>query len=112
MDFVQTVERDIVIERVNLTRATLKEAIIFKKILQSDFEKKFKKIIIDISQCEFVDSTFLGTIIFAIREMNKIDGQLRVIQPSEPFKAFLERTMILESFKPKNSLMEALESFN
>ena len=75
-DFIQIVQDDVVIEKVNLTRATMKEAIKFKKILESDIEKKFKKIVIDISQCEFVDSTFLGVLIFALKEMNKIGGQI------------------------------------
>lgn len=110
-DFIQSIVDDVVIEKVNLTRATMKEAIDFKQILQSDIEKKFKKIVIDISQCEFVDSTFLGVLIFVLREINKIDGQLRIVQPTEPFKAFLERTMILDMFKPNSSLAEALESF-
>jgi anti-anti-sigma factor len=111
-NFIQTVEGDIIIEKVNLTRATLKEAISFKEILQNDIEKKFKKIVIDISQCEFVDSTFLGALIFALREMNKAGGQLKIIQPSELFKAFLERTMVFESLKPFVSIEEAKASFN
>jgi len=111
-DFNQTVQDDIVVEKVNLTRATMNEAILFRSILQKDIEKKFKKVVIDISQCEFVDSTFLGAMIFARRGMDEIGGQLRVVQPTEPFKAFLERTMVFEIFNPHNSLGEAINSFN
>ena len=37
----EKIKKDVVIEVVNLTRATLKEANQFKKILQEDIEKKF-----------------------------------------------------------------------
>ena len=43
-DFEQKVVDDVVVEVVNLTRATWKEANQFKLILQADIEKKFRKL--------------------------------------------------------------------
>jgi len=112
-DFEKKVQSDVIIEVVNLTRATYKEALQFKKILTEDIvEKKLKKVVIDISQCDFVDSTFLGAMIFAKRRMDEIGGQLRVIQPKNTFGAFLERTPILEVMEPHDSLEKAMLSFN
>ena len=63
-DFEQNIQNGVVIEKVNLSRATFNDAQQFKKILTEDIvEKKFRKVIIDISQCDFVDSTFLGAMI-------------------------------------------------
>ena len=64
-DFEQKVIGDVVIEIVHLTRATWKEASQFKLILQTDIEKKFKMLVVDISRVEFMDSTFLGTLVLA-----------------------------------------------
>lgn len=111
-DFEQKVEKDVVIEVVNLSRATYREALQFKKILTEDIvEKKFNKIVIDIRQCDFVDSTFLGAMIFAKRKMNELGGQLKVVQPKNTFGAFLERTPILDIMEPHDSLEWALLSF-
>ena len=74
-DFEQKIEQDVVIEVVNLTRATYKEANEFRQILQDDIEKKFKKLVVDISQCDFLDSTFLGTLVLAQKNMIKIGGK-------------------------------------
>jgi len=75
-DFEKKIEKDVVIEVVNLSRATWKEAIQFKAILEEDVEKKFRKLVVDISQCEFLDSTFLGTLVLAKKSINKIGGEI------------------------------------
>lgn len=111
-DFEQKIEQDVVIEVVNLTRATYKEANEFKKILQDDIEKKFKKLVVDISQCDFLDSTFLGTLVLAQKSMNKIGGHLKIIEPPSTFRVLREKTSTLHVFETYKSLEEALKSFN
>jgi anti-anti-sigma factor len=110
-DFEKKIEKDVVIEVVNLTRATLKEAIQFKKILQDDIEKKFKKIVVDISQCEFLDSTFLGTLVLAKKSINRFDGELKIVEPASVFKVLLEKTSTLQMFETYKSVDEAVNSF-
>lgn len=110
-DFEKKIQKDVVIEVVNLTRATLKEANQFKKILQEDIEKKFKKIVIDISQCEFLDSTFLGTLVLAKKSMNRIGGELKIVEPASVFKVLLEKTSTLQVFDTHKSIDEAVNSF-
>lgn len=110
-DFEQKIEKDVVIEVVNLTRATYKEANQFKKILQEDIEKRFKKLVIDISQCEFMDSTFLGTLVLAKKSINQIGGDLKIVEPSSVFRTLREKTLTLHVFETYKSLSEAIESF-
>lgn len=110
-DFEKKIEKDVVIEVVNLSRATFKEAVEFKKILEEDVEKKFRKLIVDISQCEFLDSTFLGTLVLAKKNINKIGGDLKIVEPSSIFKVLREKTSTLEIFDTYKSLNEAVDSF-
>ena len=110
-DFEKKIQKDVVIEVVNLTRATLKEANQFKKILQEDIEKKFKKVVIDISQCEFLDSTFLGTLVLAKKSMNRIGGELKIVEPASVFKVLLEKTSTLQVFDTYKSIEDAVNSF-
>jgi len=111
-DFERKVQNGVVVEVVNLSRATYKDALIFKKILTEDIvEKKFRKVVIDISQCDYVDSTFLGTMVFAKRSMNEIGGELKIVQPKNLFDALLERTPIIEVMEPHITLENAILSF-
>ena len=110
-DFEKKIEKDVVVEVVNLSRATYKEAIQFKKILEEDVEKKFRKLVVDISQCEFLDSTFLGTLVLAKKRINKIGGELKIVEPSSVFKVLLEKTSTLEIFDTYKSLDDAINSF-
>jgi anti-anti-sigma factor len=110
-DFEKRIEKDVVIEVVNLSRATYKEAIEFRKILEEDIEKKFRKLIVDISQCEFLDSTFLGTLVLAKKNINRIGGDVKIIEPPSIFKVLREKTATLEVFDTYKSLNEAIESF-
>lgn len=110
-DFEKRIEKDIVIEVVNLSRATWKEAQEFKKILEEDVEKKFRKLVVDISQCEFLDSTFLGALVLAKRSLNKIGGDLKIVEPQSVFKVLREKTSTLQVFDSYKSLEDAINSF-
>lgn len=111
-DFETKIEKDVVIEVVNLTRATWKEAQEFKKILEEDVEKKFRKLVVDISQCEFLDSTFLGALVFAKRSINKIGGELKIVEPPSVFRVLREKTATLQVFDSYKSIEDAINSFN
>ena len=110
-DFEKKIEKDVVIEVVNLSRATWKEANQFKAILQEDVEKKFRKLVVDISQCEFLDSTFLGALVLAKRSINKIGGELKIVEPPSVFKVLREKTSTLQVFDSYKSLDDAVNSF-
>jgi anti-anti-sigma factor len=110
-DFEKKIEKDVVIEVVNLSRATWKEAIQFKAILEEDVEKKFRKLVVDISQCEFLDSTFLGTLVLAKKSINKIGGELKIVEPPSVFKVLREKTSTLQVFDSYKSLEDAVDSF-
>lgn len=110
-DFEQKVYEDVVIEIVHLTRATWKEAAQFKLILQADIEKKFKKLVVDISAVEFMDSTFLGTLVLAKRNITQIGGDLKLVEPVSVFKALMEKTSTLNIFESYKTIKDAVKSF-
>jgi len=111
-DFEKKIENDVVIEVVNLSRATWKEANEFKKILEEDVEKKFRRLVVDISQCEFMDSTFLGALVMGKRLINKIGGDLKIVEPDSVFKVLREKTSTLNVFETYKTVEEAINSFD
>ena len=78
MNIVQEIDGDVVIQKVNLKRATFNEAESLKNNLQKDFNDGMKKIVVDLSSCKYMDSTFLGALIQALKNFSKQGGKIRL----------------------------------
>ncbi len=111
-DFEKKVVKDVIVEKVNLTRATWKEAIELKKILEDDIVKKFPKIVVDISECEFMDSTFLGALVVSQKKVSKSGSEIKLVEPASVMQTFMEKSGTLKIFDTYPTLNEAVESFD
>jgi anti-anti-sigma factor len=111
-DFEKLQIYDVVVEVVNLTRATYREAAQLKKILDNDIENKIRKIVVDLSQCEFIDSTFLGVLVLSLKASAKIGGDIRLVKPAEVAKSLMEKAGTLNVFNIYSSLDDAVQSFD
>ena len=99
------IKREIVIEKVNLVRATLNEAYLMKDNLLED-GLDYKKIIVDLSSCDYIDSTFLGALI------KEQDGEILLVIGNHGLtNSFIFRE-ISSIFKVCNSIREAIEELN
>lgn len=105
----RTLHGEIVIEKVNLIRATMHEAFEIKEILNDDIFD-YDKIIVDLTSCDYVDSTFLGALVFSYRKIKEKNGIIAlVISNGFLSKSFLYSD-ISSIFKVYYSLKEAIES--
>ena len=111
-DFIKEIYEDVVIEVVNINRATLKEAIEFKAVLTNEIDNGCKKMIIDLSSCEYMDSTFLGTIVVALKKINNANGKLVLISPKTFAYDMLHVTGTMKLFDVFDSMDMALEYFD
>lgn len=111
MDFIRETHGDILVEIVNLTRATLKEAEEFKHRLLEDINHGWRKIIIDLSDCEFIDSTFLGALVVSLKKMTTLGGDLRLIGFQPAVHTMFELTRMYRVFESFEHKEDALESF-
>lgn len=110
-DFTKEVNGDVLIEKVNFSRATFKEAQEFKDRLLYDILTNNIKIIVDLSSCEYIDSTFLGALVVVLKKMADRSGELKYIIP-QPSALYLFKITglygVLNLYRNKE---EALESF-
>jgi anti-sigma B factor antagonist/stage II sporulation protein AA (anti-sigma F factor antagonist) len=111
-DFERKVIKDIRIEVVNLSRATYKEANVLRKLLTEDIELHFKKLIVDISQCEFIDSTFIGALVVSLKFIAKHGGEIRLVKPSSEALSLMEIVGTLKIFNAYDTIEEAIASFD
>ena len=112
MDFTKEKYNDVLVEVVNLTRATLKEAEEFKLTLAQDIEVGVKKIVVDISQCEFIDSTFLGALVVSLKKITSLGGDLRLVGFQPAVHSMFELTRMYRVFESYKTKEEAIQSFN
>lgn len=110
-DFTKEVFGDVLVEKVNFSRATFKEAQEFKDRLVFDILTNNVKIIIDLSSCEYIDSTFLGALVVVLKKMAERGGELKYVIP-QPSALYLFKITglygVLNLYRNKE---EALESF-
>ncbi len=111
-DFQKIVQNDVVITFVNLTRATIKEAGELREILKEDIENGYRKLVVDISQCDFIDSTFLGAIVFTLKQVVKVGGDLRIVKSERLAGPFMKKLGTLKIFNISNSVEAAIDSYN
>lgn len=112
MDFIKEKIGIIVVETVNLNRATLKEAENLKQALAKDIEEGCRKLIVDLSQCEFIDSTFLGALVVSLKKINALGGELKLVGFQPTVRAMFELTRMFRVFETYPSKQEAIGSYN
>jgi anti-anti-sigma factor len=111
-DFEKQLLGDVLIEKVNLLRATIMEANIIKTRLFEDILLNNKKIIVDISKCDFIDSTFLGVLVASLTRTIEIGGDIKIVIASSSFaEGIVNNSGILRVFEIYTSVEDAIESF-
>jgi len=101
----------VAVVKVELVSATLRDSqgLWDLKDMESIFEKK--KIIIDLSGCTFIDSTFIGMIVKIYKQIIERGGILKLVFPQvtelESFRV-IGITKIMECFR---TVSDAVESF-
>ena len=111
MNFIREVTEGIVIHSVVIKRATTFEADEFREILLSDINSGVKKIVVDLNKCSFLDSTFLGALVIALKTIMKDGGDLRLANPHGDVQALLELTGMDRVFQIFKTREEAVQSF-
>ena len=69
------------------------------------------KMVIDLDNVEWMNSSGLGILIGAVSLFRKNNGQLRIINVSERIQNLLKITKLAGIFESSNSLEEAISSF-
>jgi anti-anti-sigma factor len=103
---------DILIIDVESFSATTQHADKLSKIMKREIKEGRKKIVVDLSQSKFIDSVFLGVLIYASKELKDNNGQMRIVEPAKlpPAIFSISKSLhLLEYFKTRK---EAISSFS
>ena len=111
MEFNKEKLNDVLILNVDFPRATLKEAEEFKNELTSEIEAGARNIIVDLTDCEFIDSTFLGSLVVSLKKVTALGGDLRLVGFQPAVHSMFELTRMYRVFESYKSREEAINSF-
>ncbi|PKL88871.1 MAG: hypothetical protein CVV23_07995 [Ignavibacteriae bacterium HGW-Ignavibacteriae-2] len=102
---------DILVEIVNFDRATIGEANLLKEKINTAINDGFSKIIIDLSSCEYIDSTFLGVLVTSLKKVSRINGDVRLVGLKPQVLAMFELTRMFRVFQTYSDLQKAIQSY-
>ncbi|HVO73527.1 MAG TPA: STAS domain-containing protein [Ignavibacteriaceae bacterium] len=107
-DFTLSVQEDIYVIRLNFTRATLKEAAKFKEIVNMAFIQKYRKFIIDLDDVSFIDSTFLGVLVWAQKKLSTQEGEMTLIGIDKDIYTIIGAMNLIKLFKISDNMESAV----
>jgi len=96
---------------VNFTRSTILEANEFKKLIKDKISSDHNKLVIDLSKCEHIDSTFFGAIMMTFGLMTRTGYKLKVVKPIISGEDIFTSTNTLRLFDLYKTREDAIKSF-
>lgn len=112
MIFSSEIKNNIIIETVNLKRASTNEAEKFRSHFLNNLNGKVKGYIIDLTACEYMDSSFLGSIIFIYKKISESGRELKLVVLHQDIKILLEITSVNKFVGIFETKKAAIKSFN
>lgn len=112
MGLLNNKRNDIYILKVDLPRTSIYLANDFKDMLFKAIDEGEKKLIVDFSACDFVDSTFLGVLVISHKKLIEIGGNIKIVVNNPNIIASIEMTRMNKIFEVYKSLDEAIQSYN
>lgn len=102
---------DVIVEIINVERASVKEANELKERLTDAIDEGYKQIIVDLSECDFVDSSFLGVLVSSLKKVANLEGDLKLVGFRPAVRSMFELTRLFRVFETFTNLQEAVKSY-
>lgn len=112
MDFKSKAYGKVTVVTVYLTRATLQYAVSFKEFILRQLNEDNKFLVVDLSMCEYLDSTFLGSLVSSLKKTVAGGGDLKLVYSNELSSLIFEMTSMNKVFEVHKDLDEAISSFD
>jgi anti-anti-sigma factor len=99
------------VAKVNVEKATILEALEFKCTLDEQIYHGHCNIVIDLKECEFLDSTFIGVLVVTWKKVKAKGGKLKLVKPGNFAQTVFHLTGTIEIFETYDSVEQAIGSF-
>ena len=105
-----SISPDFTVLSVQFERATLREASSFKAYMEEAIAEDNKSIIVDLSECEFIDSSFFGVLVSGVKRMKAIDKKFYLVYDVNNRLPIFSATGLDKVFTVFDSLEKAINS--
>jgi anti-anti-sigma factor len=104
-------KNDILIILIDYERATVTIADEFNSIVKHEIAFGGRNFIIDLSECEFIDSTFLSALVSSFKKIVEVGGDLKIFGLKPAVNSMFQLTRLSKVFDIYFDQKEALNSF-
>ena len=113
---VQVVSKSSVVSPVSIVAVPFeainaRNAVAFRSMIENEYVEG-AQVVLDLSQCEFVNSAGLGAIVAAARRLAELRGDLRICSVRKPVQALFELVRMNKLVPVFEERQEAIESFS
>ncbi|MDP2362714.1 MAG: STAS domain-containing protein [Ignavibacteria bacterium] len=109
-DFLYEEFGEVCIETLNFSRATLKETDIFRKRIKDNITNGKKNIIIDLSFCDYCDSSFIGALVVCTKKTGLENVKFAIVVSENSYMAYLIHSTrldkVLTIFKTRDEALK------
>ena len=109
----EEIRGDVIINKVNLSRATVNEASELRNLLDEQISAGHFKIVIDLSQCTHLDTVLIGVLVATQKKLLAKGEELYIVNAMESEKELLfQITAISDVLNIFNTTEDAVRSFS
>lgn len=110
-DFEKIIVDGVCVLAVNLIRSTVNEVIAFREVVEEVINSRHSNFVFDLSQCEFIDSTFFGAIIISLKTINAKGYNLKIVEPAKTGENVFTAINFRRLFDLYKTREDAIKSF-
>jgi len=111
MNYSFETKEGILVVTVKVKRATVEISGQLKNDLVSRIDDGSNRIVVDLSQTNFVDSSFLGVLVAGLKKATINNGDLKISGLQESVQALFELTRLYRIFDIFDNKEDAIKSF-
>lgn len=109
MDYKKELIDDVVLVSINLSEASLNQSDDFKKFLYDVTDVTPPKLVLDMAQIEYMDSSFIGALVAGLKNVLSKGGEMALININNDVMALFELTRLDKVFKICANKEEAIQ---
>lgn len=109
MDYSKSIINNVVLVNINLPEASLNQSEDFKKFLYEVTEVTPPKLVLDMSEIQYMDSSFIGALVAGLKNVLSKGGEMALVSVNADVMALFELTRLDKVFKIYDTKEEAIE---
>lgn len=108
MNYKKQVLDNVILITVNLSEASLNQSEEFKNFIYDNSSAPGSKLVIDMSNIKYMDSSFIGALVAGLKHILAKSGEMALVNIQDDVLALFELTRLDKVFKIFDTVEEAL----